>query len=177
MFNGLLAGAKALWSCSTSPLRIGRTLSTKRLHWRRSWRGYQSEVGSSIGISHCPTLAALGPGCVKTQSDLVVMPRSTNFRIFLLSARPYASKFMVRFYRAEFSHGLGRGLPSRLRWHHDRARSNAVFTTQQPHRSSTTYRPADQKNAWHPSCNAIPAAQPTSLPTCAVARPPPNPHS
>ena len=46
---------------------------------------------------------------------------------------------------------------------HGSARSNAAFTTQQPHRSSTTYRPADQKNAWHPSCNAIP---PLSRPRC-----------
>jgi hypothetical protein len=59
-------------------------------------------------------MTALGPGCVKTQSDLVVMPRgSTNFRIFLLSTRPYASKFMVRFYRAEFSHSLGQTRPLR----------------------------------------------------------------
>ena len=60
---------------------------------------------------------------------------------------------------------------------HGSVRSNAAFTTQQPHRSSTTYRPAHQKNAWHPSCNAIPTPQPTSLPTLAVARPPPNPHT
>jgi len=57
---------------------------------------------------------------------------------------------------------------------HGPARSNAVFITQQLHRSSPTYRPADRKNAWHPTCNAIPTAQPTSLPTLAVARTPPQ---
>ena len=64
--------AKALWSCSTSPLRIGRTLSTKRLHWGRSWRSYQSEVGSSIRIRHSPTSA--GPTLIPTVSITRVSP-------------------------------------------------------------------------------------------------------
>jgi hypothetical protein len=44
---------------------------------------------------------------------------------------------------------------------HGSARSNAAFTTLQPHRSSPTHRPGDHKNASHPSCNVIPTAQPT----------------
>ena len=36
------------------------------------------------------------PGCAER----------TDFRVFLLSARPQASKFRVRLYRAEFSHRL-----------------------------------------------------------------------
>jgi hypothetical protein len=60
---------------------------------------------------------------------------------------------------------------------HGSVRSNAAFTTQQPHGSSATHRPANQKNASHPSCNAIATTHPTSPPTSAVARTRPNPHS
>jgi hypothetical protein len=38
--------------------------------------------------------------------------RSTNFCVYSFSVRPHASKIMVRFYRAEFSHSLGPRLPS-----------------------------------------------------------------
>jgi hypothetical protein len=55
--------------------------------------------------------------------------------------------------------------------------SNAAFTTQRPHRPSATHRPGDQKNASPPSCNAIATTHPASLPTSAVARTRPNPHS
>jgi hypothetical protein len=52
-------------------------------------------------------MAAVGPGSVKTRSDLVVMPcGKTNVRASVLSASPQASKFRVRAYRAEFSHSL-----------------------------------------------------------------------
>jgi hypothetical protein len=60
---------------------------------------------------------------------------------------------------------------------HGSVRSNAAFTTLQPHRSSATLRPGDHKNASHPSCNAIATTHPTSLPTSAAARPRRNPHS
>jgi hypothetical protein len=60
---------------------------------------------------------------------------------------------------------------------HGSVRSNAAFTTQQPHQSSATHRPGDQKNVLPPTYNAIPTAQLASLLTSAVARPRPNPHS
>jgi hypothetical protein len=57
------------------------------------------------------------------------------------------------------------------------ARLNAAFTTQQPHRSSTTHRPADQKDPSHLTGYAIATAHSIAAATLAVARPRPNPHS
>jgi len=71
----------------------------------------------------------------------------------------------------------GKSLSGRSSAGHGSARSNAAFTTQQPHRSSATPRPADQKNATHPSCDAFKTTHPTTLPTSPVARPRQYPHS
>jgi hypothetical protein len=60
---------------------------------------------------------------------------------------------------------------------HGSARSNAAFTTQQPHRSSPTHGPGDQKNASHPTTSPSSPLNRPSLLTSAVARPRPNPHS
>jgi hypothetical protein len=56
-------------------------------------------------------MTALGPGCAKTRSDLVVMPcGKKDVRAIVLSAPPQASNFRVRAYRAEFSHSPGQRL-------------------------------------------------------------------
>src|ERR1700693_3135547 len=53
-------------------------------------------------------MAGLGPGFVKTKSDLVVMPSRGRIFAFFSSAHDHrAQKFRVRLYRVEFSHSLG----------------------------------------------------------------------
>jgi hypothetical protein len=58
-----------------------------------------------LGPRLCENSIGIGPNAVLT----------TNFCDYSFSTRPHASKITVRFYRAEFSHSLGREETSNLR--------------------------------------------------------------
>jgi hypothetical protein len=84
---------------------VGRNLRMNRrmqsdLRPHHSETGRTSHIGS--GPRPCENSISFGRNAV----------RSTNFCVYSFSVRPHASKIMVRFYRAEFSHSLGQELPS-----------------------------------------------------------------